>query len=164
MVNRRADELRGGRRPVSDFTIEGAVAFLEALRAHGVRLYLASGTDEEDVRREAELLGYAHIFEGRIYGSVGDVKRYSKRLVIEAIIRENHLGGGELVVFGDGPVEMRQARRAGGLAIGIASDEVHRSGLNPDKRTRLIRAGAHLLASDFSDPDPLLNLMFATLA
>ncbi len=162
MVNHRVDDLRGGRRLVSDFTIEGAVAFLEALRARGVRLYLASGTDEEDVRREAELLGYAGLFEGRIYGSVGDVKRYSKRRVIEAIIRENHLGGGELAVFGDGPVEMRQARRTGGLAVGIASDEVHRSGLNPEKRTRLIRAGAHLLLPDFADPDPLLGLMSPT--
>jgi len=160
MVDRRVAKLRSGHLDTADFTIKGAVRFLQALRERGVVLYLASGTDRGDVRREAELLGYADLFEGRIYGSVGDVTRYSKRQVIESIIREHGLGGGELAVFGDGPVELRQARRAGGLAVGIASDEVRRYGLNTAKRSRLVRAGAHLLVPDFSDPSSVWAILF----
>lgn len=38
-----------------------------------------SGTDEVDVIKEAEALGYAHLFEGRIYGAVGDVTKEAKK-------------------------------------------------------------------------------------
>ncbi len=53
----------------------------------GVSLYLASGTDVEDVKREAEALGYAEYFDGGIYGSVGDIDRDPKRAVLERLLR-----------------------------------------------------------------------------
>ncbi|MBN1817730.1 MAG: HAD family hydrolase [Sedimentisphaerales bacterium] len=160
MVRRRIDKLKKGQLDVMDFTIKGAVAFLHTLRERGVRLYLASGTDHADVVEEAKVLGYADLFDGGIYGSVGDVARDSKKLVIESILHDNQLGGSELVVFGDGPVELRPCRRAGGLAVGIASDEIRRHGLHPEKRTRLIKAGAHLICPDFSESGSLHNLLF----
>jgi len=150
LVNVRLAKLNCGQLNISDFTLNGAVPFLRALREAGVLLYLASGTDEEDVRREAEQLGYADVFEGRIYGSIGQVAKDAKKVVVERILGE--IGGsvGQLVTFGDGPVEMRETTRHGALAIGVASDEVRRFGLNPEKRTRLIRAGANALVPDFS--------------
>jgi hypothetical protein len=74
-------------------------------------------------------------------------------------MNENDLDGSRLAVFGDGPVELRESRRRNGAAIGIASDEVRRYGLHPDKRTRLIKAGAHLVLPDFSQGARLLALM-----
>lgn len=133
MVNERMLKLKSGQLTVSDFTLKGAVDFLNALKMKGVTLYLASGTDEEDVINEAKSLGYAHLFDGGIYGSVGDISKYSKKMVIEKIIRDNKLKGNELVVIGDGPVEIKECIKAGGIAIGIASDEVRRYGLNPQK-------------------------------
>ena len=73
---------------------------------------------------------------------------------------ENNLQGPELAVFGDGPVEIRECRKRDGIAIGIASDEIRRHGLNPEKRTRLIKAGAHIIVPDFSKQEMLIKLLF----
>jgi len=159
MVRGRMDKLRRGELEAEDFQIKGAGAILEGLFRRGVKLYLASGTDQADVSAEAEALGYAHLFEGRIFGAVGDIKIEAKRLVLEGIIRRHGLGGGELATFGDGPVEIRLTRQCGGLAVGMATDEVRRFGPNPVKRARLIRAGADVIAPDFSQAGKLLSIL-----
>lgn len=160
MVNKRLTRFNKGELDINDYTIKGAFRFLQALRDRDVKLYLASGTDQEDVLNEARLLGYADLFDGGIYGSVGDVSKYSKKIVIEKIIKKNNLKGSDLAVFGDGPVEIRECRKHEGIAIGIASNEIRRHGLNPDKRTRLIKAGAHVIAPDFSQLKELISLLF----
>jgi phosphoglycolate phosphatase-like HAD superfamily hydrolase len=159
VVSGRLAKYRRGELGIDDLTVKGAVAFLRSLRAMGVRLYLASGTDHEDVRSEAQALGYADLFDGGIFGATGDVHTQSKRLVIQRILAGHGLDGSHLAVLGDGPVELREARRRHGAAIGIASDEVRRYGLNPEKRTRLVKAGAQLLMPDFSQAACLLTLM-----
>ncbi len=153
-------KLEAGELTVEDCTIKGSVAMLRALKERSVTLYLASGTDIDDVRHEAELLGYADLFKGGIYGSVGDIRKYSKKKVINKIISEHHLTGNELAVFGDGPVEIKECIKSNGIAMGIASDEVGRSGLNQEKRKRLIRSGAQILVPDFSQTNRLLDLLF----
>ena len=45
------------------------------------------------------------------------------------------------------------------MALGIASDEVCRYGLNVGKRSRLIRAEAHLVLPDSSQANQLLPLL-----
>ena len=47
----------------------------------------------------------------------------------------------------------------GSTAVGVASDEVRRFGLNPAKRARLIRAGAAAIVPDFSQADALPRLL-----
>jgi phosphoglycolate phosphatase-like HAD superfamily hydrolase len=160
VVNQRLARFERGQLDLSDYTIKGALDFLAALRRRGVRLYLASGTDHEDVVKEAQKLGWADLFDGGIYGATGDVTKCSKRTVIKTICDENDLRGPELVVFGDGPVELREARKHGGIAVGVASDEIRRHGLNPAKRTRLVKAGAHAIIPDFSQWHVLLRLLF----
>ncbi len=159
MVHDRTVKLSRGELESLDFQVKNARALLEALHGRGVRLYLASGTDESDVLVEAQAMGYAHLFAGRIFGAVGDVKVEAKKLVLERIMREHGLAGGELATFGDGPVEMRETRKRGGACIGVASDEVRRFGWNPAKRARLIRAGAQLIVPDFSQLDALLRVL-----
>ena len=132
---------------------------LEALAGRGVKLYLASGTDQADVVAEAEAMGYAHLFEGRIFGALGDVNVEAKRVVLERIFLEGGLSGRHLATFGDGPVEIRETHKRGGLTVGIAADEVRRFGLAPAKRSRLIRAGADVVAPDFSQADRLLSVL-----
>jgi hypothetical protein len=104
-------------------------------------------------------MGYACLFEGRIFGSVGDLNVEAKKLVLERIIRDNNLAGHEFATFGDGPVELRETERRGGLCIGVASDEVRRFGLNISKRRRLIRAGADVIIPDYSQLPALMKLM-----
>jgi phosphoglycolate phosphatase-like HAD superfamily hydrolase len=159
-VSERTARLRRGQLDACDFTIKGAVAFAQSLRQRGVTLYLASGTDHADVEAEARALGYAELFNGGIYGAAGDIDSCSKKMVLDRIMAENHLRGPELAVFGDGPVELRECRKRGGIAVGVASDEIRRHGLNLPKRTRLIKAGAHVVVPDFSQTPELLKLLF----
>jgi rfaE bifunctional protein kinase chain/domain len=161
MVDSRMDRLRRGQRTVEDFTINGAVPFLHALHQRGVMLYLASGTDQADVEREAEALGYRALFGERIYGAVGDITKEAKRMVLERILSAICNEAPErIVAFGDGPVEIRETHKRGGYTVGVASDEIRRYGLAPQKRRRLIEAGADLVIPDFSASAPLLNLLF----
>jgi len=160
LVNKRIEKFKRGELDIHDYTIKGALEFLEVLRKKGITLYLASGTDCEDVVAESKALGYAELFDGGIYGSVGDIAKYSKKMVIEKIMTEHNLQGPELAVFGDGPVEIRECRKREGIAVGVASDEIRRHGLNPEKRTRLVKAGAHIIIHDFSQRDRLLKLLF----
>lgn len=160
MVNERIKKFENGELSIEDYTMKNAVAFLHALKDAGVTMYLASGTDEEDVKKEAEALGYGDVFEGRIYGAVGDVTKEAKKMVLERILndigRENVKN---LMTLGDGPVEIRETHKRGGITIGIASDEVQRFGLNPKKRTRLIKAGADIMIPDFSQMNTLLAML-----
>jgi rfaE bifunctional protein kinase chain/domain len=160
VVNKRIEKFKSGHLSMEDFTLKGAVDFLKLLKKKGVKLYLASGTDKEDVLNEAEVLGYAGLFDGEIHGAIGDITKYSKKMVIDKIISDHDLKGEELVVFGDGPVEIKESVRFDGIAIGVASDEVRRYDLNPEKRSRLIRSGAHFIIPDFSQPEKLMNLLF----
>lgn len=163
MVKAREAKLSRGELTVEDYTIKNAVLLLETLHKAGVTLYLASGTDHEDVTNEARILGYDHLFEGGIFGAVGDVTKEAKRMVLDRILNEiEKSNGGQLVLFGDGPVEIREARKRGGVTVGIASDEVKRHGLNEKKRSRLIKAGADLIIPDFSQLPELLRLLNVT--
>lgn len=161
MVDKRIDLFRKGYLNIDDVTMKGAVAFLGKLRDAGTVLYLASGTDQDDVRNEASVLGYSEFFSGGIFGSVGDAQMDPKRKVLENIIRElpSSVTPGECYVFGDGPVEMREAARNGLTGIGLVSDEKQRFGTNPEKRTRLILGGAKALIPDFSWMPPLIQYL-----
>jgi rfaE bifunctional protein kinase chain/domain len=158
-VRRRMAKLARGELSSADFQVKNAHALLLALHRRGVVLYLASGTDVQDVVAEANAMGYAGLFGGRIFGAVGSVKVEAKKVVLARIMREHGLAGTNLATFGDGPVEIRETRRVGGVTVGVASDEVRRFGLNPAKRRRLIRAGADVIVPDFSELDALLELL-----
>lgn len=160
MVSGRVEKLNKNELDVNDFAVKGAIELLNYLYEKGVTLYLASGTDKDDVITEANAMGYAHLFNGGIYGAIGDISKFSKKMVMEKIIKENNLSGTELITFGDGPVEMRECRKVGGIAIGIASDEIRRHGLSVEKRTRLIKAGAHIVIPDLSQRNYLYELLF----
>ena len=53
-------------------------------------------------------------------------------------------------MFGDGPVELREGKKRGATAIGVASDEARRHGMNIAKRPRLVLGGADAIIPDFS--------------
>jgi len=140
--------------------MKNSVALLTRLREAGITLYLASGTDEDDVKNEAAIMGYKDLFNGGIFGSVGDVTKEAKKMVLDRIL--NTIGdsaSGELVTFGDGPVEIRETHKRGGITVGVASNEQRRFGLNESKRTRLIKAGADVIVPDFSQMPILLSLL-----
>jgi rfaE bifunctional protein kinase chain/domain len=157
VVHTRLKQLERGERGPEDWLIKNAGHFLERLRAAGVTLYLVSGSDQADVVAEARALGYGQLFSGGIHGAVGDLRIEAKRSVLERIIKGGGIGGDELVVIGDGPVEIREGRRCGAFTVGVASDEVRRQGIDLHKRARLIRAGADVIVPDFTELDALLG-------
>ncbi len=160
MVKVREAKLSRGELSLEDFTLKNAVLLLEKLYKAGVKLYLASGTDEEDVKNEARILGYDYLFEGGIYGAVGDVSKEVKKIVLDRILDTiGNSGNGQVAAFGDGPVEIRETRKRGGLTIGIASNELKRYSLNESKRSRLIKAGADIIIPDYSQLPKLLQLL-----
>ncbi|MEN8193915.1 MAG: HAD family hydrolase [Bacteroidota bacterium] len=159
-VNDRMRRFKSGERELCDFVIQGASNLLDSLRERELKLFLASGTDEDDVIIEAETLGYADYFNGGIRGSKGNEIGDAKKIVIERIIKEDNSAGKNLMVIGDGPVEIIEGRKAGALCIGVASDEVRRHGINFKKRTRLIKAGAHIIIPDFSQLPLILQTIF----
>src|SRR6202035_3034508 len=58
----RRKALEGGKARPEELLVPGASAALGLLRERGLELYLASGTDENYVREEAELLGLTPFF------------------------------------------------------------------------------------------------------
>jgi len=160
-IKDRIDGLRQGTIPADDLLVHGARRLLENLKDRGLPVYLASGTDEILVKQEAELLGLTPYFGRRIYGAQDDYATFSKKIVIERIIRENGIRGEQLLSFGDGYVEIENTREAGGLAVAVASDEANNGSGRMDewKRERLSGAGADVVIPDFRDAAPLLELI-----
>jgi phosphoglycolate phosphatase-like HAD superfamily hydrolase len=157
----RVAGLKSGQIDPDDMMIMGARSFLKGLQDRGVTMFLASGTDQEYVVDEAAALKLECFFEDRIFGAVPDYKKVDKKVIIDRILEENHLSGPELVVFGDGYVEIEDGKAAGGIAVGVASNEPARCGLDQWKRNRLIGVGADIIIPDYRDGQKLLELLFA---
>jgi phosphoglycolate phosphatase-like HAD superfamily hydrolase len=155
----RLAALVSGTAAAADWTVPGSHALLENLRRRGLTLYLASGTDVQFVRHEAALLHLTPYFGDHIYGALDQYQNFSKKMVIDRILRDHGLHGEELLGFGDGFVEIEEIKGVGGVAVAVASDEVNRRGVNPWKRERLIRAGADLVIPDYRYHEPLLDYL-----
>lgn len=155
----RLADLKGGRVDPDSLMVPGSRGMLEALAGRGVACYLASGTDEPFVLDEARSLGVSDCFAG-IYGAKDDYKSFSKRMLIDRIIAEHALSGPEFVAFGDGFVEIEDTKRVGGIAVGVATDEARRMGIDEWKRNRLIEAGADLIIPDFREHQALVAYLW----
>jgi len=159
-IKHRIEGLRSGRIAPSEMLVPGSQELLEALRARGMKIFLASGTDEKYAAAEAELLGITPFIEEKVYGAIDDYKKFSKRMVIRRIISENDIGPGELLGIGDGYVEIEDVKEAGGVAVGVATDEPECDQIDKWKRKRLILAGADLIVPHYREHEPLLRYLF----
>lgn len=158
-IEGRIRGLEEGSIDPRELLIPGSIELLEGLSARGMKLYLASGTDEPFVLREARLLGLEDYFEGRIYGALDDYKTFSKAIVIERILQQHSLRGPELLGVGDGYVEIENTKAVGGVALGIPSFESDPRDYDGWKKERLTLAGADLLAPNFEEADLLLEFL-----
>jgi phosphoglycolate phosphatase-like HAD superfamily hydrolase len=159
-IQHRLEALKSGSDP-KEHLVPGSYDLLQTLRQHGLIVYLASGTDEVFVKEEADLLRVTDYFNGGVYGAQDNHKTFSKAMVIQRIISENKLQGPELIGFGDGYVEIQNVHDIGGYAIGVATNESERSGIDEWKRNRLIGAGADLIIPDYSDINQLETQLFS---
>ncbi|MBM3880314.1 MAG: HAD family hydrolase [Verrucomicrobia bacterium] len=163
-IQHRTEGLRTGRLRPDDLLVYRTRPLLEELQRRGLHLYLASGTDEVFVKQEADLLDLTRHFGPHIYGAVDDYKKFSKKMVIDRILREHAIPGEQLLSFGDGYVEIQNTKEVGGLAVAVASDEANNGSGQMDewKRQRLLGVGADVVIPDFRDALPLLSLILQT--
>ena len=161
-IRSRLESIRAGTVPGDQYLVYGARATIENIARRGLKLYLASGTDETFVKEEAKLLDLTKYFGDSIYGAQDDYKTFSKKMVIDRILRENRITGEWLLAFGDGYVEIENTKQAGGLAVAVASDEVNNGSGRIDewKRQRLLGVGADVVIPDFRDGEALLEKIF----
>ena len=161
VLRSRVNSIRQGDISADKFVIAGALPLLEELRQRDVKLFILSGTAEPDVRREAELLQLKIFFGERIFGSTPG-QEFSKKDVIDRILREEGILGSQLLSFGDGPVEIEFTKAVGGRAIGVASDEEQNGSgvIDPDKRELLLRAGAEAIIPDYRNMSWILDNFF----
>ena len=162
-IRERKTAISERRAQRDDFVVYGARALLEQLQHRELVLIILSGTVEHQVKEEADLLGLAKFFGRHIYGGTSDLAQSSKQAVLDRLSREENVPGQQLLSFGDGPVEIALTKQAGGVAVGVASDEDHNGSgkMDPFKLQQLSEAGADLLISDYREPERLLDRLIA---
>ncbi len=158
-VRERIKKLQSGELTIEQLTVRGVFNFLDELTKRGVIMYVFSGTDREDVQNEAKVLGVDKYF-AEIWGALPSIEEYSKEKVIKEIIATHNLHGPEVMAVGDGPVELRNVKDQGGIALGVASDEKKGYGWDLHKRKRLLKAGADILIPDFHECNQIIKFLF----
>ena len=156
VVRGRWDALESGRARADEWVVPEAHGILQRLHERGVPVYVASGTDLAHVSREVGLLQLTPHVGGRVFAPKDNDATFRKRDVIERAVRELGVRGEELLGFGDGVVETQEVKRAGGVAVGVASSEQGLRGVNAAKRETLIAAGADLIIPDYEHAADLL--------
>jgi phosphoglycolate phosphatase-like HAD superfamily hydrolase len=140
------------------FLVPGGCHFLALLRSRGLALTVVSGTSRPEITAEADLLGVRAFFT-EMHGPRDPHDRaFTKRAALQALALEGHA----LVSFGDGPVEIAEAKAAGALAVAVASDENAPGSRRMDafKRRQLLDCGADVVIPDFVDAEALLDLLY----
>ena len=160
-IRERVEALRGGHVSPEQYLVPGARAWLEELKARGMKMYLASGTDEVFMKEEAQLLDVARYFDGGVYGALDDYRSFSKRILIQRILSTTDVQGGEILCFGDGYVEIEEVKRVGGVAVGVATREPECGTVDDWKRSRLIGVGADYIVPNYLGHRELVEMLFA---
>jgi phosphoglycolate phosphatase len=161
-IAHRIEELRSGRVSPERYLVPGAREWLEFLCERGIRLYLASGTDDANVKEEAALLDVARYFDGRIFGAQEDLSSFSKALLVQQIVSRAGFTSDELLVFGDGFVEIEEVKKVGGIAVGVATSEPQCLVIDDWKLQRLLNAGADFIIPNFTQTRELAHLLFSS--
>ena len=159
-IKGRVAELENGQAPPEKYMVPGSKPLLESLKERGLKMYLASGTDQVFMRKEAELLGLTRYFDGGVYGALDDYKSFSKAILIQRIISSAECGGDEFLGFGDGYVEIENVKQVGGVAVGVATDEPECRKVNQWKRDRLAGVGADFIIPNFLAREQLMRTLF----
>ncbi|MFT4688692.1 MAG: HAD family hydrolase [Verrucomicrobiia bacterium] len=161
-INKRIARVESGVAAPDEYVVFGARVVLDWLTKRGLRLTLLSGTNEEFVRQELDLLGLTQYFNAGIYGGTKDPAGFSKEAVYERVMRGENISAKNLMSVGDGPVEIRCNRDLGGLAIAVASAELDNGSgrVHEAKRSLLVAAGADVVIPDYRDGLELMKLIF----
>jgi phosphoglycolate phosphatase-like HAD superfamily hydrolase len=159
VAHRRVAEIRSGSARPDQYLVPGSRALLDWLEEQDVALYLASGTDHEDVMNEAEALGLPQYFGNRIYGARHDGQGFTKAALVKHLLDHENYEPAEMAAFGDGFVEINEVSKSRGLAVGVATDEPECLRVDLRKRKHLIAAGANYIIPNYTGLSELTALM-----
>jgi len=159
-IESRVEALRKGQADPEDYLVPGSLDLLERLKARGLKMYLASGTDEIYMKEEARLLGVTKYFDGGVYGALDDYKSFSKAILIQRIQSTAEFQGNQFIGFGDGYVEIEEVKNVGGVAVGVASEEPACAKVDEWKRQRLIGVGADYIVPNYLCGEELFSSLF----
>jgi phosphoglycolate phosphatase-like HAD superfamily hydrolase len=159
-IRDRVKYLENGDVSPDEYLVPGSRALLEQLKERGMKLYLASGTDEEYMKREAGLLDLTRYFDGGVFGAIDDYRLFSKGILIRRIIGEMEFTGDQFLGFGDGYVEIEEVKNVGGTAVGLATAEPECRTVDQWKRQRLIGVGADFIAPNYLELNEMLGALF----
>lgn len=159
-IRGRVEELRKGEASPEKYLVPGSIELLEALKARGLKMYLASGTDEIYMKEEANLLGLSRYFDGGVYGALDDYKSFSKEILIKRILATEAFSGDQFLGFGDGYVEIENVKQVGGITVGVATTEPECRVVDEWKRTRLIGVGADYILPNYLCHRELMENLF----
>jgi len=160
-IHSRVEDLESGRAAPEQYLVPGARALLERLKARGLTMYLASGTDEIYMKREAQLLDVARYFDGGVYGAQDDLSSFSKKILVQRILSTTGVAGPEILGFGDGYVEIENIKEVGGVAVGVATAEPECRVVDEWKRQRLAGVGADFIVPNFLCREELMHSLFS---
>jgi len=159
-IRHRLEELESGAASPEKYLVPGARALLEALKDRGLKMYLASGTDQIYMRKEARLLDVDRYFDGGVFGALDDYTSFSKKILIRQVISSAECKGDEFLGFGDGYVEIENVKEVGGVAVGVATAEPECRAVDEWKRERLAGVGADFIIPNFLCHRELLAALF----
>jgi phosphoglycolate phosphatase len=160
MIRHRLEELRRQEVPPEKYLVPGARPLLEALHGRGLKMYLASGTDQEFTRDEARLIDVERYFDGGVFGALDDYQSFSKKILIQRIIAASGCRGEDFLGFGDGYVEIENVKEVGGVAVGVATAEPDCGHVDEWKRQRLVGVGADFIIPNYLCLEELLAVLF----
>jgi phosphoglycolate phosphatase len=159
-IRHRLEELSSGAVSPEKYLVPGTRELLEALKERGLKMYLASGTDQVYMRKEARLLDVDRYFDGGVFGALDDYKSFSKKILIQQVIAGAECKGAEFLGFGDGYVEIENVKEVGGVAVGVATAEPECAVVDEWKRKRLAGVGADFIIPNFLCHRELLRTLF----
>jgi len=159
-IESRVEALRKGQTDPEEYLVPGSLDLLARLKDRGMKMYLASGTDEIYMKEEARLLGVTKYFDGGVYGALDDYKSFSKAILIQRILSTAEFRGDQFLGFGDGYVEIEEVKNVGGVAVGVASEEPACAKVDEWKRQRLIGVGADYIVPNYLCGEELFSSLF----
>jgi len=125
------EKKRYGEKFTSIFSVKGVLDFIQFLKRYGIECYLTSGNLQKDLEDRVESMGMQGYFEsivGAPKTKVGELKKLKKA---------KQLTKNQLLMFGDGESDIKAAKEADCVAIGIAYDK--------ESRDILVNAGADII-------------------
>jgi len=160
LIAGRIEGLRDGSVAPDRMLVPGARRLLDGLRDRGLKMYLASGTDQDYMREEARLVQVDGYFDGGVFGALDDFKSFSKKILLDRIIGSSEFRGDQFLGFGDGYVEIENVKQVGGVAVGVATDEPLCVQVDQTKRKRLAGVGADWIVPNYNCYEELMAALF----